>query len=847
MPETISESWSGSAGTTVNFRAVNGSDELRRWRLVGAISTPLAAGQPKLDGAGVIQNTTSGGVSVGQVEVDHADHYAEVTIPAAGITTTNYIYPAVRVGIDGANSIFLIPGSTTASVTLRKSVNGVLSTVAASVAITGGAPAAGDRLRLTVNGTTVTMSIARAASPTSYTAIGTSYTVADASVQGITLAGFYCNASASPAARGGAWRAGPNGTGTIFSCRSLIRRLFAANFVDGYHDWTGIGGWWQAATPPVAGNIQWRLLEESSPGSATFAAKTGYGWGETSWLVAPTVTNNGDGTGTWTGGSIRLPLNQQRLCIEFRDSLSGATWRSQPFCVGWRIAYIGQSLAANMQTTTDGTPPSLTDPRFFFNAGFGGTTLYLSSLAVTGHRYLFGQLAANSLVPLELINMAIGGTNSVQWLPGTGTDYKTGAGVCWWDTGEGAYMAKVANSLNGTPPATAGANDVVDWANTAFRNVTGFILDQGQGEADATVWGNNWTTVFNRLAEMFGQPRDKLLIILRPLGRLNTATTGSPTPSQVSDATWLAKRLRMKQFIDDDQALGRPTYLAPQTIDMPMIVNDVYHLTQAGYRDMNLRDGLFLARLAGANVADAAGPRITQVTRSGATVTVRIDLRGHSTVQLATGSGVPSDLIVQTQAGAGLTVSSCSIGAASGGFQDVTLTLSADPGTGVRIANFPFSDTPMTNLLVSSATASVGFGVRIPVQPTYGWINETSAVAFSTTGALRGGGIVQGAGAPGRSASGVAGAGTSGVGLTSADRASVAVVLAGGAGLVVTSATRATLGRMAAGGIVAGSAVRPPEPTPGFTFTGVAADFTRSAPTTDFARRGAAQTFGGRG
>jgi hypothetical protein len=122
------------------------------------------------------------------------------------------------------------------------------------------------------------------------------------------------------------------------------------------------------------------------------------------------------------------------------------------------------------------------------------------------------------------------------------------------------------------------------------------------------------------------------------------------------------------------------TYMAHSFVDLPHAAGDSFHYTPDSYYQANRRAGLTFAKLKGSIAYDGQGPIVTGVTRSGATITLTVNLNG-ATSFAGTGLGgydVSTDDFTTLK-----TVSSAAVSGST-----IVLTLSADPGAAVKVRSF---------------------------------------------------------------------------------------------------------------------------------------------------------------
>lgn len=132
-----------------------------------------------------------------------------------------------------------------------------------------------------------------------------------------------------------------------------------------------------------------------------------------------------------------------------------------------------------------------------------------------------------------------------------------------------------------------------------------------------------------------------------------------------------------------------------------------YHLTALGYTELNRRDAQTAAKLMGASTYDGRGPIITSGTRSGAVITMAVNLNGAASIagSSVTGFDVSADNFATL-----LTISSVNV---SGG--NVVITLAADPATAVKVRSY-WGYKPTQSSVITGTYAD---GTTIQAEPIY--------------------------------------------------------------------------------------------------------------------------------
>lgn len=161
----------------------------------------------------------------------------------------------------------------------------------------------------------------------------------------------------------------------------------------------------------------------------------------------------------------------------------------------------------------------------------------------------------------------------------------------------------------------------------------------------------------------------------------------------------------MRQTLFDLPTLGTNRHVSSSLMHIPH--QDAFHYTPAGYVEMNRRDAQTAAKLMGVSTYDGRGPIITSGTRSGAVITMAVDLNGAASIagSAVTGFDVSADDFATL-----LTVSSVNV---SGG--NVVITLAADPSAAVKVRSYWGYRPTQTSVI----TGSYADGTTIQAEPIY--------------------------------------------------------------------------------------------------------------------------------
>lgn len=236
----------------------------------------------------------------------------------------------------------------------------------------------------------------------------------------------------------------------------------------------------------------------------------------------------------------------------------------------------------------------------------------------------------------------------------------------------------------------------------AFGYVASWLWTQGEAEASAA-------QTFNESA--YRSQFDVLLSELRGAIAVNSSVPvgvcviGRTTGGHISGATfgganWSAARAGLSR-LNDKPGVFMATHLTDATLV------DSLHYTANAYVENGRRAGLSMRKALGYGSYDGRGPLVTGASRSGAVVTLAIDLNGASSIA---GTGLTHYQVSADNFATLLTVSSAAV---SGG--NIALTLSADPVAAVKVRSFYGMDwtSPVR------AIGTYADGTTIPVEPLF--------------------------------------------------------------------------------------------------------------------------------
>lgn len=205
------------------------------------------------------------------------------------------------------------------------------------------------------------------------------------------------------------------------------------------------------------------------------------------------------------------------------------------------------------------------------------------------------------------------------------------------------------------------------------------VIYQGEDEISTgnytAEWQPQWIDNIDYWRSVSGQPEDTVIpAFVGITGKYDTVAADEPLSNAAGNIV-RAAQVDLPNQVDD-------CTLAFHAAGVTMADGFHYTVTNAtGYYEMNRRIALSMAKVLGGGDYDGRGPIATGATRSGATVTVAVDLNGADSIAgTALTSWVAS---VNSDMSSPLTISSVGV---SGG--DVIIVLSANPGVPVYVANY---------------------------------------------------------------------------------------------------------------------------------------------------------------
>ena len=173
-----------------------------------------------------------------------------------------------------------------------------------------------------------------------------------------------------------------------------------------------------------------------------------------------------------------------------------------------------------------------------------------------------------------------------------------------------------------------------------------------------------------------------------------------PSGATFGNANWSAGRAVLSRLGDKPN-----TYISSSLIGAVHV--DDYHYTADSYVEQGRRDALSMRKALGYGGYDGRGPIITGANRSGAVITLPLNLNGATSVA---GTGLTNYDVSTNDFSSTLAISSAVVSGSN-----IVITLAADPGAPVKVRSFY----GMTYGTPTRAIGTYADGTTIPVEPLY--------------------------------------------------------------------------------------------------------------------------------
>ena len=237
----------------------------------------------------------------------------------------------------------------------------------------------------------------------------------------------------------------------------------------------------------------------------------------------------------------------------------------------------------------------------------------------------------------------------------------------------------------------------------ALGYVRQMIWTQGEAEADAasTTPALGYLPHFEEMAAEF-----RSVVAIDANAPIGITVIGSyeGTPSNGATQANINWPL-VRQTLAGIPASVSNCYVSSSLMHIPH--GDEYHYTSPGYTELNRRDAHTAAKLMGISTYDGRGPIITSGTRSGAVITMSVNLNGAASIagSAVTGFDVSADNFATL-----LTISSVNVSGSN-----VVITLAANPGAAVKVRSYWGYRPTQTSVI----TGTYADGTTIQAEPIY--------------------------------------------------------------------------------------------------------------------------------
>lgn len=267
--------------------------------------------------------------------------------------------------------------------------------------------------------------------------------------------------------------------------------------------------------------------------------------------------------------------------------------------------------------------------------------------------------------------------------------------------GEGATFIHQLNTRGDGVFYLLDDNEAKAVTANAFGYVSSWLWTQGEAEAGSGV--------FN--VESYRSNIDTLLAELRAgmsggySSSFGVCIIGRREDSYAGDDGWSAARKCQFELTDKPGV-----YVSTNLNGLPMV--DSLHYTADAYVESCRRAGMSMAKAMGYGGFDGRGPIVTGVSRSGAVVTLAVDLNGATSLS---GTGLTNYDVSVNDFSTLLPKTSVEVVGAS-----IVITLAADPGATVKVRSF-WGMKYGTPVLAIGAYSD---GTTIPVEPIFSAITS---------------------------------------------------------------------------------------------------------------------------
>jgi Carbohydrate esterase, sialic acid-specific acetylesterase len=378
--------------------------------------------------------------------------------------------------------------------------------------------------------------------------------------------------------------------------------------------------------------------------------------------------------GVWNA-SVRFETGRHRVDVGWVGSDGFArTVRSSEFAVGPLIFYYGQSNAAGSSDRGAVWVPGSNAGAHCYNmaVAYNGTSYqrWWQDTERSSNDYVI-----NSISLADTLSRSLGGVP---------------VGVA----GAGVPATELAQLKPGT---NAWEQTLVPHINRVGGNVEHYVWSQGEAEAlsssDYSSYVADFDALVGGLRVVGGRPDAG--VFLRLIGQDNAITESAATTARA--AAVRAIQMSLENPADN-------IWVASHPLGVPL--TDTIHFTHAGHIELCRREGLTVARRAyGALSYDGRGPVVTGGTRSGAVITLTLDLNGATSVSGTglTGYAVSADNFATT-----LAISSVNVIGNS-----IVITMASAPPGAVKVSSYREGNYDDSSIAIGAYSD----GKTIPVMP----------------------------------------------------------------------------------------------------------------------------------
>lgn len=412
-----------------------------------------------------------------------------------------------------------------------------------------------------------------------------------------------------------------------------------------------------------------------------------------------TVSSTIDGGGTWSCSPL-VPMSDNttnpRCRVEFRchNDTDARTMLALPISVGLAYAIYGQS---NAMTIRGAGATAYTVAGYGYqwetaNATWIGGT---ASAAAVGNALQMAEvLSAEKGIPVGIHVYGVSGA-------GIGVLNVTGGGV-----GSSPWLDDFVAEQQNAKVNTFGY----------FQPEIGWV--QGENEANGSTITDSGVGYRAGIDTLLANMAATGMFLGGASPKLHVAIIGAYLDAQANgDVNW--PLMRQILFGLSDKA---NVSISHSLFDMTHV--DGFHYTQNAYKESARRFALSFLKTMGEIAYDGRGPIVTGATRSGATITLAVNLNGASSISGTDLTNYQVAAAADTSFSSPLTISAGGVDVSGNTIQ---IVLSSDPGGPVMVRSFHSQTMGFSGMNPPSAIAQGSYadGTTIPVEPIYTPITST--------------------------------------------------------------------------------------------------------------------------